>query len=165
MSTGKVAAAGRGYTAADRDWMLRAIELAKRAGEAGEVPVGALLVRDAVCIGEGWNSPIGRCDPTAHAEINALRQAAEQLHNYRLPNTTLYVTIEPCTMCIGAMIHARVGRLVYGALEPRAGAVVSQLQLPQCGHFNHKMAVVGGVLAEQCGQLVIEFFRARRQAG
>ncbi len=156
---------GKGYTAADRDWMSQAIELAKLAAAAGEVPVGALLVKDGVCIGEGWNNPIGRCDPTAHAEINALRNAASHLHNYRLPNTTLYVTIEPCTMCVGAMIHARVGRLVYGATEPRAGAVVSQLQLPQCGHYNHKMAVVGGVMGEQCGELVSAFFRAKRSAG
>ncbi len=155
---------GKGYTAADRDWMSQAIELAKLAAAAGEVPVGALLVKDGVCIGEGWNNPIGRCDPTAHAEINALRNAASHLHNYRLPNTTLYVTIEPCTMCIGAMIHARVGRLVYGATEPRAGAVVSQLKLPECAHYNHKMVVVGGVMGEQCGELVSAFFRAKRNA-
>ena len=155
----------KGYTAADRDWMSRAIELAKMAGEAGEVPVGALLVKDGVCIGEGWNNPISHCDPTAHAEINALRSAASHLLNYRLPNTTLYVTIEPCTMCVGAMIHARVGRLVYGATEPRAGAVVSQLQLPGCAHYNHKMEVVGGVLAERCGELVSAFFKAKRSVG
>ncbi|MEZ5529170.1 MAG: tRNA adenosine(34) deaminase TadA [Porticoccaceae bacterium] len=163
MTSGKVGTAGRGYTAADLDWMAQALELARQAGGVGEVPVGAILVKDGVCIGRGWNNPIGSCDPTAHAEINALREAASQQKNYRLPDTTLYVTIEPCTMCIGAMIHARVGRLVYGATEPRAGAVVSQLQLPECGHYNHKMEVVGGVMAERCGGLVSDFFRAKRQ--
>lgn len=155
---------GRGYTAADLQWMAEALKLAQRAAEAGEVPVGALLVRDNQLVGQGWNQPLGSCDPTAHAEIVALRDAARQLNNYRLPNTTLYVTIEPCTMCIGAMIHARVGRLVYGAEEPRAGAVVSQLRLTECSHYNHKIEVVGGVMAQKCGELVSEFFRAKRNS-
>jgi len=153
---------GKGYTAVDLEWMAQAFELAQTAAEAGEVPVGALLVKDGVCIGRGRNSPIGCCDPTAHAEINAIREASALQQNYRLPDTTLYVTIEPCTMCVGAMIHARVGRLVYGAEEPRAGAVVSQLQLLQCGHYNHSMDVVGGVLKARCGELVSQFFRERR---
>ena len=152
----------KNYTASDLEWMSKALQLAKKAGEAGEVPVGAVLVKDGVCVGEGWNQPIGCSDPTAHAEINAIRAAAESLKNYRLPGTTLYVTIEPCTMCIGAILHARVGRLVYGAEEPRAGAVVSQLKLPECSHYNHRLDVVGGVMADRCGSLISDFFRAKR---
>tara|TARA_R110002074_G_C12427089_1_gene656486 strand:- start:611 stop:1048 length:438 start_codon:yes stop_codon:yes gene_type:complete len=142
--------------------MFKALALASKAGEAGEVPVGALLVKDNICIGEGWNCPISTCDPTAHAEIVTLRNAAANLNNYRLSGTTLYATIEPCTMCIGAMIHARVARLVYGATEPRAGAVVSRLELAALAHYNHKLDVVGGVLAEQCGDLISTFFRNKR---
>ena len=152
----------KNYTASDLEWMSKALQLAKKAGEAGEVPVGAVLVKDAVCIGEGWNHPIGLSDPTAHAEINAIRAAAAKLDNYRLPGTTLYVTIEPCTMCIGAMLHARISRLVYGAVEPRAGAVVSQLKLPECSHYNHRLEVVGGVMADRCGAMISNFFRAKR---
>ena len=154
---------GKGYTPIDREWMTKALTLAEKAATIGEVPVGALLVKDGVVVGEGFNSPITTCDPSAHAEIMALRNAAASLNNYRLPNTTLYVTIEPCTMCIGAMIHARVARLVYGATEPRAGAVVSQMELPNQAHFNHKMEVVGGVLADQCGELISNFFSEKRQ--
>lgn len=151
------------YTAADLGWMKQALVLAKRAEAAGEVPVGAVLVRDAELIAEGWNQPISSCDPTAHAEIMALRNAACKLSNYRLPDTTLYVTIEPCTMCVGAMIHARVGRVVYGAPEPRAGAIVSQLQLLESSHFNHQMSWTGGVLAEECSAVISGFFRNKRQ--
>lgn len=142
--------------------MQRAIELARIAGERGEVPVGAVVVLNGQIVGEGSNRPIGNCDPSAHAEIIALRQAAEHLQNYRLPEATLYVTIEPCTMCFGAMVHARVGRLVYGAAEPRAGAVESRLRLSKENFFNHRIAVEGGVMAGETGDLVKEFFRGRR---
>ncbi|HEB26416.1 MAG TPA: tRNA adenosine(34) deaminase TadA [Porticoccus sp.] len=153
---------GKGYTPIDREWMTRALLLAEQAGAADEVPVGAVLVKDGVAIGEGWNRPISTCDPTAHAEVMALRDAASRLENYRLPETTLYVTIEPCTMCVGAILHARVGRIVYGATEPRAGAVESQLRLTDMTHYNHKVEVVGGVLAEECSQLISDFFRKKR---
>jgi tRNA(adenine34) deaminase len=146
----------------DEHWMRQALALAQQAAARGEVPVGALLVRDGEVIGEGHNQPISGCDPTAHAEIVALRDAARRVGNYRLPDSTLYVTIEPCSMCVGAMMHARVARLVYGATEPRAGAVESALALASAAHFNHRMESVGGVLAEECGALIREFFRNRR---
>ena len=149
-------------TQADIEWMRHALGLAECAVEQDEVPVGAVVVRGDELLGEGWNRPISSHDPTAHAEIIALRDAATRLNNYRLPGTCLYVTIEPCTMCLGAMIHARVDRIVFGAAEPRAGAVQSQLQLLEAGHFNHRIAWVGGVLAEQCGAMISEFFRVRR---
>ncbi|WP_444919240.1 tRNA adenosine(34) deaminase TadA [Microbulbifer sp. JMSA003] len=149
-------------TPRDFGFMRRALELAQLAAERGEVPVGAVLVQDGTIIGEGSNRPIGNCDPSAHAEIVALRQAADKQQNYRLPNTTLYVTIEPCTMCFGAMVHARVGRLVYGATEPRAGVVESQLELAQASFFNHKITVESGVMAEEASNLVREFFHDRR---
>jgi tRNA(adenine34) deaminase len=146
----------------DTRWMRRALDLAGQAAAVGEVPVGAVLVRDGAVIGEGFNQPISSHDPTAHAEIVALRAAAKAVGNYRLPDTTLYVTLEPCTMCIGALIHARVGRLVFAAREPRAGAVVSTLQL--CGHpgYNHNLAWSEGVLAEEGSALLTAFFKARR---
>lgn len=153
---------GKGYTPLDIDWMSKALILAEQASRVDEVPVGALLVKDGVMVGEGFNAPITTCDPTAHAEIMALRNAAANMNNYRLPDTTLYVTIEPCTMCIGAMIHARVARLVYGAKEPRAGAVESQLKLPELTHYNHKLDVVGGVLEKECSDLISTFFRNKR---
>lgn len=143
-------------------WMGEALRLAQRAAAAGEVPVGALVVRDGVCLGRGWNQPISRCDPTAHAEIMALRDAATQLDNYRLSGATLFVTIEPCTMCFGALMHARIGTLVYGASEPRAGVCESQLQLPQQTFYNHRIEVVAGVRAEEAAELLRTFFRARR---
>ena len=158
---------GNGTTAAaavdDEHWMRLALALAQRAADAGEVPVGALLVRNGEVLAEGHNQPIGSHDPTAHAEIVALRAAAARLGNYRLPDTTLYVTIEPCTMCVGAMIHARVARLVFGAREPRAGAVCSQHQL--CAHpaYNHRIEYVEGVLEAECAGLMRAFFRNRRQ--
>ncbi len=145
-------------------WMERALLLAERAAAAGEVPIGAIVVRDEQVIGEGWNCPIGSRDPSAHAEIVALRAAALAAANYRLPGTTLYVTLEPCTMCVGALLHARIARLVFGALEPKAGAVASQLQLLSYTHFNHRVSWQGGVLGEPCGELVSAFFRARRAA-
>lgn len=146
----------------DREWMQLALEQARLGAAAGEVPVGAVLVKDGQLIAAGFNQPIGRCDPTAHAEVVVLREAAQALDNYRLPDTTLYVTIEPCAMCAGALVHARVKRLVYGATEPRAGAVVSSLQLLAGEHLNHRVEVEGGVLGDECGAVMKEFFRQKR---
>ena len=146
----------------DRRWMGRALELAHRAAEAGEVPVGAVLVRGDEAIGEGWNQPIGGCDPTAHAEVLALRAAAARVGNYRLVESTLYVTLEPCPMCAGAIVHARVGRVVFGAVDPRAGAAGTVFDLLHSPALNHRAEVSGGVMAEECGALLREFFRARR---
>lgn len=145
--------------------MRRALELARAAARLGEVPVGAVLVRDGQLIGEGCNRPVSGCDPTAHAEIQALRDAASRVQNYRLPGSTLYVTIEPCTMCAGALVHARVGTLVFGAPEPRAGAVESTARVLDNPMLNHRVAVRGRVLADQCAALMREFFAARRGAG
>lgn len=144
--------------------MRRALELADQAEQAGEVPVGAVIVRDGKVLGEGFNQPISSHDPTSHAEIVALRAAARQAGNYRLPGAVLYVTLEPCTMCIGAMIHARIARVVFGAPEPRAGAVVSQLQLVDASHYNHRMTYTAGVLAGPAAEKLRQFFRARRNA-
>lgn len=146
----------------DRYWMGRALDLARRAAEAGEVPVGAVLVRDDEVIGEGWNRPISACDPTAHAEVVTLRAAAARVGNYRLVDSTLYVTLEPCPMCAGAIVHARVARVVFGAVDPRAGAAGAVFNLLQSEALNHRAEVTGGVLAEECGALLREFFRARR---
>lgn len=146
----------------DEKWMKRALELARQAEAAGEVPVGAVVVAGDRIIGEGYNHPIAACDPTCHGEIDALRSAAGTLANYRLPGTTLYVTIEPCTMCLGAMIHARIARLVFGAREPRAGAVVSAQQLLDNNSYNHRIIWEEGILAEECRELMTEFFRRRR---
>lgn len=148
----------------DEYWMEKALALAEAAGRAGEVPVGAVIVRHGDLLGEGSNAPILTYDPTAHAEIRALRAAAAAVGNYRLPGTTLYVTIEPCAMCAGAMVHARVKRLVFGAREPRAGSVVSQAKLLNAEYFNHQIEVTEGVLAQRCGQLVRQFFEERRAA-
>lgn len=143
-------------------WMQRALELAQRASCADEVPVGAVVVRGQEIIGEGWNQSIGLDDPTAHAEIMALRDAAHEMRNYRLPDTTLYVTVEPCMMCLGASIHARIARICYGAPEPKSGALVSR-PIIQREHFNHFPQVTGGVLAESCSELMSTFFAARRK--
>ncbi|MCV6605312.1 MAG: tRNA adenosine(34) deaminase TadA, partial [Porticoccaceae bacterium] len=140
------------------DCMSRALALAAEAEKQGEVPVGAVLVRDGEVVGEGWNRPISGCDPSAHAEIVAIRDAAKNLQNYRLSDTTMYVTIEPCTMCIGAMIHARVARIVFGAKEPRAGAVCSHLQLLDNDHYNHKIEWQGGVMENECSEIISRFF-------
>jgi tRNA(adenine34) deaminase len=148
--------------AEDIRWMTRALELAQRAAAEGEVPVGAVVVRDGEVIGEGWNRPIAAHDPTAHAEIQALRAAAEHVGNYRLVDTTLYVTLEPCAMCAGAMVHARVRRVVYGAADPRAGAGGSVFNLLQAQQLNHQSEICCGVLADACAALLREFFRARR---
>ena len=149
-------------TSTDEHWMQLALEQAQLAAANGEVPVGAVLVKDNQLVASGFNQPISACDPSAHAEIVVLRAAAKALSNYRLPNTTLYVTIEPCTMCVGALIHARIERLVFGAPEPRAGAVVSAAQLLEGVQFNHRIAVQGGVLAEPCAAVMQKFFREKR---
>ncbi len=150
--------------AEDCYWMERALVLAQQAAEAGEVPVGAVLVRDGECIGEGWNRPIGTCDPSAHAEMVALRAAAARLGNYRLLGTTLYVTLEPCPMCAGAMVHARIARVVYGAPDPRAGAAGTVFELLRSTALNHRADVTGGIRAGECGKLLRDFFRARRSS-
>ena len=143
--------------------MRQALLLAQRAAALGEVPVGALVVQEGEVIGAGWNQPIRSHDPTAHAEIVALRAAAARVGNYRLPASTLYVTLEPCPMCAGAMVHARIGQVVYGATDPRAGAAGSAFDLLRSAQLNHRAAVVGGILAAECGELLREFFRRRRR--
>lgn len=147
---------------ADIDWMKQALVLAQQAAALGEVPVGALVVLDGQVIGQGYNQPISAHDPCAHAEIVALREAALRVGNYRLPGAQLYVTLEPCMMCTGAMVHARIERLIYGASEPKAGAVQSRLQGFELPYINHRPAVTGGVLATECGEQLSAFFRTRR---
>jgi len=146
----------------DAELMMRAVELARDAAGAGEVPVGAVLAREGRIIAEGRNRPISSCDPTAHAEIVALRAGGVALETYRLLDTTLYVTLEPCAMCAGAIVHARVKRLVYGAIDPRAGAAGSIFNIVQHAALNHRVEIEGGVLADQCGALLRDFFVARR---
>ena len=145
-------------------WMRLALAQAKKARKLDEVPVGAVIVQEGKLVATGFNRPIGTCDPTAHAEIQAIRDASQTLQNYRLPQCTLYVTIEPCAMCVGAIIHSRLKTLVFGALEPKAGMVESQQKLLSSGHFNHEVDVVGGVLEDECGGLMQEFFQAKRLA-
>jgi tRNA(adenine34) deaminase len=146
----------------DLRWMQHALKLAAHAEAEGEVPVGAVIVRDDKLIAEGWNQPVMSHDPTAHAEVMALRAAGQADENYRLLDTTLYVTLEPCVMCAGAIIHARVGRVVYGATDPRVGAAGSAFSLLGSDQFNHLVQVEGGVLENECGELLRRFFRARR---
>ena len=146
----------------DQKWMAYALELAQRSKAEGEVPVGAVLVKDNELIGEGWNQPIARHDASAHAEIMAIRAAGKALNNYRLPDTTLYVTLEPCTMCAGAMIHARIARLVYGAPDPRTGTAGSVIDIFSKDYHNHQLIVEGGVMQEECGQMLKDFFKERR---
>jgi tRNA(adenine34) deaminase len=146
----------------DRQFMQQALEQANLAALAGEVPVGAVLVRDGQVISKGFNQPIGLHDPSAHAEMLALRQAAVYEQNYRLPGTTLYVTLEPCAMCAGAMLHARVGRVVYGAADPKTGAAGSVLDVFSSKQINHQTSSEGGVMREECGQLLRDFFKERR---
>lgn len=146
----------------DADYMLLAIEQAERALAAAEVPVGAVLVRNEQVIARAHNCPISACDPTAHAEMGALRAAGRALDAYRLTDTTLYVTLEPCLMCAGALVHARVRRVVFGAFDPQAGAAGSRIDAFRLGWFNHHVDVFGGVLAERCGELLRRFFEARR---
>lgn len=148
----------------DGEGMTLALVLAQQAFAAGEVPVGAVVVLDGKVIGAGFNQPITSLDPSAHAEMVAIRQAAQTIGNYRLPGATLYVTVEPCTMCTGLLIHSRIARLVYGATEPKAGAVESALQLPQQPFYNHVMQIQGGVMAAECAQIMSDFFAMRREA-
>jgi tRNA(adenine34) deaminase len=146
----------------DEDFMRRALELARRAEAEGEVPVGAVVVLDEQVIGEGWNRPIAASDPSAHAEIQAMRAAASARRNYRLLGATLYVTLEPCSMCVGAMFHARIRRVVFGAADPKTGAAGSAVDLFSQGNLNHHALVQGGILAAECGALLSDFFAARR---
>ena len=146
----------------DAEFMTRALELARAAAGRGEVPVGALLVRGDEVLGEGANCPIGTHDPTAHAEIQALRAAGARVGDYRLAGTTLYVTLEPCIMCASALVHARVSRVVFGAWDPKAGAAGSLTDVFSIAGLNHRVDVFGGVLAEECGTLLSGFFRQRR---
>jgi tRNA(adenine34) deaminase len=146
----------------DEQFMRRALELARQAEAAGEVPVGAVIVKDGAIVAEGSNRPIGTNDPSAHAEMVALRAAGAALGSYRLLDTTLYVTLEPCPMCAGAMVHARVKRVVYGATDPRAGACGTVFNIVQHQALNHRLQCTGGVLAEECGTLLRGFFLARR---
>lgn len=147
----------------DDDFMSVALDLAREAATLDEVPVGAVVVKDGEIIGRGFNQPIGRHDPTAHAEVMALRAAAARLGNYRLPDTTLYVTQEPCAMCAGAIIHARVARVVFGASNPKTGVAGSVIDLFAEARLNHHAEIVGGVLGEECAALLSGFFAARRQ--
>ncbi|MCI0505947.1 MAG: tRNA adenosine(34) deaminase TadA [Gammaproteobacteria bacterium] len=148
----------------DLHWMRHAIELARRGQATGEVPVGAVIVKDNRIIGEGWNQPIGLHDPSAHAEMVALREAGKTLSNYRLLDTTLYVTLEPCVMCAGAIMHARIGRVVYGANDPKAGAAGSVVDIFSNAKLNHHVTVEAGLLAEECGELLKQFFKTRRKS-
>jgi tRNA(adenine34) deaminase len=147
----------------DQHFMSEALVLADEARRHGEVPVGAVVVQDGHIVGRGYNQPIGARDPSAHAEIVAMREAGQRLHNYRLTGCSLYVTLEPCAMCAGAMIHARIARVVYGAADPKTGALGSVLDLSGVEALNHQFEVTGGVLAEQCGESLRSFFRQRRQ--
>jgi tRNA(adenine34) deaminase len=147
---------------ADEHFMRNAMELGREAWRRGEVPVGAVVVLDGAVIGEGFNQPIGTHDPTAHAEMVALRDAARRIGNYRLTGATLYVTIEPCQMCVGAMVHARIARVVYGAREPKAGAIESAMRAHEHPSLNHRMTATGGVLEPECRDLMQAFFRERR---
>lgn len=151
------------FTSEDEAFMCRALELARHGEALGEVPVGAVLVApDGNIVGEGFNAPISRHDPTAHAEILALRNAASHLSNYRLEGSTLYVSLEPCTMCVGALVHARVARVVFAATEPKAGSLVSARRQLESGYYNHVFAWQGGLMADASGKLLSEFFRRRR---
>jgi tRNA(adenine34) deaminase len=145
--------------------MLAALQQARMAQAAGEVPVGAVVAKDGEIIGSGFNAPISRHDPAAHAEVLALRDAANRLGNYRLPGCVLYVTLEPCAMCVGAMLHARIARLVYGAADPKTGACGSVIDLFGDARLNHHAAVTSGVMAEECAALLREFFAAKRKLG
>ena len=144
-------------------WMEKALELARKAEQAGEVPVGAVLIKDNQIIAEGWNQPITSFDATSHAEIIAMREAGKKLNNYRLIDTIMYVTLEPCSMCVGAMIHARVAKVVYGAAEPRTGALGGAFNLLEANQHNHIFTVESGVLAEESKVLLQNFFRSRRR--
>jgi tRNA(adenine34) deaminase len=143
-------------------WMREALALARAAQARGEVPVGAIVVRDGEIVGRGGNAPVAANDPTAHAEITALRDAARALGNYRLPGCDIYVTLEPCVMCVGAMVNARIARVIYGARDEKAGALGSVYDIGRDGRLNHRFEVVGGVMESECAEILREFFRARR---
>ncbi len=149
----------------DEGFMRVALGLAEQAEEAGEVPVGAVVVKNGRIVGQGYNRPISAVDPTAHAEVVALREAARHLGNYRLGGCVLYVTLEPCAMCVGAIFHARIARLVYGATDPKTGACGSVINLPAEERLNHHMQVAGDVLAEECARMLRQFFAGRRRMG
>lgn len=144
------------------NWMREALEEARKAGDEGEVPVGAIVLLNGKLIGRGHNSPIQLCDPSAHAEITALRHAARNAGNYRLPGAIMVVTIEPCIMCMGAMIQARVDELIYGARDPKAGAAHSVFRIAETEELNHRISATGGILEDECGALLKEFFASRR---
>ena len=146
----------------DAHWMHEALQLAEHAASHQEVPVGALLIKDGKVLGKGWNQPITRNDPSAHAELVALRNAANSIKNYRLVGTELFVTLEPCIMCVGAMLHARINRLVFGAYDPKTGAAGSVFNLLNDNRQNHDIKVKGGVLQDECAEILQEFFRKRR---
>lgn len=153
------------FSAIDQAWMQRAFDLAQQAAELGEIPVGAVIVHANAEVGFGFNQPIAQHDPTAHAEIQALRMACHHFQNYRLPeNATLYVTLEPCTMCVGALVHARIARVVFATTEPKAGALVSARQLLKDGYFNHHFHYEQGCLQQLCAQQLSDFFKQRRLA-
>lgn len=150
---------------ADELFMREALALAGAAAAAGEVPVGAVVVREGNIVGRGFNRPIGRCDPSAHAEIEALRDAAATIGNYRLPDCELYVTLEPCAMCLGAVFHARIRRLVFGASDPKTGACGSVVNLAAEPRINHHAQVIGGVLEDECSRAISDFFKRKRSVG
>ena len=150
------------FNEVDHFWMQHAIELANQAAKASEVPVGAVIVRNQELIGSGYNKPITNNDPSAHAEIVAIREAARKVNNYRLVDTTLYVTLEPCAMCASAMLHARISRVVFGAVDPKAGAIGGAINLFTAHTWNHKIKAEGGLLAEPCGAILRDFFQQRR---
>jgi tRNA(adenine34) deaminase len=147
----------------DEQWIMHALQLAEHAAKLDEVPVGAVLVFDNAVIGEGYNRPIGLKDPTAHAEMMALRAGAERIGNYRLNESTLFVTLEPCLMCAGAMVHARIKRLVFGAYDAKAGAIESQSQVLSHSFLNHKVNYQGGICAKECGDILSRFFQSKRK--
>ncbi|WP_438862708.1 tRNA adenosine(34) deaminase TadA [Neptunicella sp.] len=146
----------------DRDWMQYALTLANKAAGQGEIPVGAIVVKDNQIIGEGWNQSIDQHDPSAHAEMQAIRQAGQALQNYRMPGTTLYVTLEPCPMCAGLLVHSRIERLVFGAADAKTGCAGSIMDLLRHEKLNHQVEVTAGVLATECGEMLSAFFRQRR---
>ncbi|MDO4894490.1 tRNA adenosine(34) deaminase TadA [Moraxella sp.] len=155
---------GDAFDEQDHDFMNIALDLAKQGARSGEVPVGAVLVYDNQIIAQGFNCPISTCDATAHAEMVAIRRACESLDNYRLMGATLYVTLEPCTMCLGAIVHSRINRVVFGASEPKSGVVISQEKLNEKSYFNHSLLVEGGLFAEQSKALLQAFFKERRKS-
>ena len=152
------------FSEQDHQFMCQALALAQQAAELGEVPVGAVIVVDGQVMGEGYNQPIATHDPTAHAEVVAIRQATQKLQNYRLENSTLYVTLEPCTMCVGALIHARISRVVFATTEPKAGSLVSARKQLETGYYNHVFKFEGGLLADEASKQLSDFFRRRREA-